>query len=162
MSECSEPTEASYGRHRYRGEKPCRPCTEAHTLACRNRQGDRWRVYVVKFIDGMWYYGSAKALVTTRMSRHRTNPRGRMGEYILSGMEHTVEVLALCDTQDQARQMEARLILASDRTRLLNDVLPWHFCDGSSNGYRFHQARGEPPCEFSVRRKDNSGYSAGW
>lgn len=63
-------------------------------------------------------------------------------------------MLALCDTKDQALQMEARLILASNRSKLLNDKVPWHFCDEpatASSGRTFHRKKGEPVCEHTRR-----------
>ena len=156
-------THAAYQRHLRRGEEPCGPCWEANKSFDRKRIGlPYWVVYVRKFSDGMWYYGSTRM----RLNRREEKKGGKVGDYIRRRVPHTVEILARCDTKEQALQMEARLILASDRSKLLNGSVPWHFCEDEYqppwSGVKFHRRRGEQPCEPALkanREAQRKGYA---
>ena len=144
-------TQAGFARHKYWGETPCGPCREAEREYRKNRrEADGWIVYVRKFADGMWYYGSAVGSIKRRLAKDSSLPvSGKLGNYIDNEIDFTTEVLARCDSKEVALQMEARLILASDRSKLLNDYVPWHFCWEPNPGrraYSFHKERGETPC----------------
>ena len=140
-------TYAGFRRHYRRGEEPCAPCREAKKEAQRLPY---WVVYVRKFEDGMWYYGSGRK----RLDYRKNESGGKIGEYRRKGIPHTIEGLMRCDSRDLALQMEARFILASDRDKLLNKHLPWHFCWETNPGvgaYKWHRRRGEPACEPSKK-----------
>ena len=147
-------TIAAYRRHRRKREPACLPCQQARTEASRKRWRTlhgKWQVYVIRFADGMWYYGSTRQKVTARLGPDRKRPE--LLQRLRAG-NHTIEVLTLCDSKELALQMEARFILASDRSKLLNERVPWHFCWEDNPGlraYEWHRKRNEPPCEGALR-----------
>ena len=146
-------TKTAYQRHLRKGEEPCEPCREASREYHRNLyEYPYWVVYVRKFVDGMWYYGSTKL----KLEKRETDTKGKIGDYLQRGVKHTAEILMRCDSKELALQMEARFILASDRSKLLNEEMPWHFCWETNPGvgaYAWHRRRGEEPCEPSREAK---------
>ena len=121
------PTHRAYVEHLRRGER-CEECLDAAAARARKvrkrKTPARWMVYVVRFANGFWYYGSARTWMTKKISALR-NSDARVGRMFKSGETYKAEVLAWCDTKEQALQMEARFILASDRSKLLNEVIPY-------------------------------------
>ena len=156
------PLRASLSHYQYhyrRGEASCPRSLQE--LALKNQrvrerqQAGGWDVYVVRFQTGEWYYGSCLAV---KLRQHDITSTNKAFQALLkAGVSYTVERLAVCDTKEQALQLECRLILASDRTRLLNRKLPWHFCNiytEGTSGYNWHQYHKDlPACENALKAR---------
>ena len=151
-------TISAYMRHHRWGEKPCGPCRDASRDYNRKyRPAARWQVYVIRFADGLWYYGHTRYPLSGRVTPgHIRKRKGRIGAHLRAGVPFTMDTLMWCDSKELATQMEARFILASDRAQLLNEKVPWHFCWETNPGlraYSFHHDRGETPCPPAVEAR---------
>ena len=152
---------AHYEYHRLAGEPACDRSLKESRLGWRKRVAaltpKGWQVYVLRFENGIWYYGSTSRPLWRR--GHKFNTHRSVKALVDAGVDFTAEVLAVCDTKEQARQMEARLILSSDRRRLLNEDLPWHFCNIFTEGqgaYKWHRRRGTAPCPNALRARNEA------
>lgn len=155
------PLQASSGHYQWHttfGEPPCKRSLAEYSLATRQNRERRnpghYLVYVVRVSNGMWYYGATRA--GRRWEWHATT--GPVARLMKEGHTAEVEVLCRTDSKEKALELETRMIVASDRSRLLNEKLSTHLCDHyepNTAGYFWHRRKETTPCENALQgRRD--------